>query len=583
MQACDKRYLETIYSNLDQEKFCYFTIEKQIQNYNDPERTLLTIELKCQGFFLQSGELHPIIEFPNIKIPDIQSFTSGEIDYITQRLETERNDILIARYAHILFLRTKNRTYALRALLSYHNIANNYYEQLLAEKKNIYDFTEIIHVYLKLATSIKYKIDETKSYILDWYAKKNHHLFYYLRFLEIILDSSAFKRVDLMGFTERAVDTWQNNRNYQHDERYMEMCIRLAKKEGYDTKIIYRHLAEIKLEMAEKEKDRDESNVILSECLYEASNYYKLAGEKELSEKYLKKFEDSRSKIKFQVISHEMSRKNMETLKEVYKNIARSYVSHKSNNIFIALTFDKRLLPDLNKIEPQEPFLSSIRTSYYDLNMNVRVLSEFENKRHQKFGHYKMGLEITLVLLFEELRKQMKDNNRDLLKEGLEFFEATWLNETFQRRFSEEIIEYKWLESLKPAIEILLNATIQDDKYQLDPTEQMAFDQLAIKFEGILRDICQIAQIVTTKVNNKETIQMDINDLLQSKALEDIFEETDLHLWQYAFTRAGYNIRNDVAHSFLRPPHYTVRKANLLLLCYIKIARYGTLLSKQED
>src|SRR5690606_4352102 len=98
-----------------------------------------------------------------------QSFTSEEIDYIIERLETECNDILIARYAHILFLVTKNRIYALRALLSYNNIANNYYEQLLAEKKNIYDFTEIIHVYLKLATSIKHEIDKTKNYIIDWY------------------------------------------------------------------------------------------------------------------------------------------------------------------------------------------------------------------------------------------------------------------------------------------------------------------------------------------------------------------------------------------------------------------------------
>lgn len=576
-------YLDIIHSDLTEDKFCYFALEEQLSNYQEPEQSLLAIELKCQGLFLQSGELKPIMEFPNLKITDIQSFTSEEIDYIIERLAIEYNNILIARYAHILFLITKNRTYALRALDSYKNIANKYYQQLLAEKKNIYDFTEIIHAYLTLATSIKHEIDETRNYILNWYNKKNHHLFYYLRFLEIILDSPVFKRRDLIGFTEQALHTWQNTRSYQHDERYMEMCIRLAKKEGYDIKIIYKHLAEIKLEIAEKEKDRDESNLILSECLFETSNYYKLAGDRELSDKYLKKFEDCRSEIKFQVISHEMSQENIQTLKEVYRVIAKSYLSHKSNNIFIALTFDRRLLPDLNEIQPEEHFLSSITTSRYDLNMNVKVLSEFENKRNQKFGHYKMGLELTLVLLFEELRKQMKDNNRDLLKEGLEFFEATWLNETFQQRFSDEIIEYKWLESIKPAIEILLHATIQDNKYQLDPTEQMAFDQLAIKFEGILRDICQLAQLVTTKVYNKETVQMDINDLLQTKALEEIFEEPDLHLWQYAFTRSGYNIRNDVAHSFLRPPHYTVRKANLLLLCYIKIARYGELLSKQEN
>lgn len=574
-------YLDILNANLSDDLFCYTSIEKQLVNCKDFERPLLEIELKCQGFFLQKGELEPIMQFGEVKISDIKSFTEEELSYIKKRLEIEDRDILRARYAHVLFDTTKNRNYAIEAIEAYKNIAEAYYLLLLEEKKNIFDVTEVIHAYLNFATAIKYDIEVIKAGIIAWYKREGHHLFYYLRLLDIILKSPLFKRNDLTGYTALALEDLAKNRSYSHDEDYLKLCLTLAKKEGVNLKPIYIHLANIHLETADREKDRDEYNVILSDCLFKASHYFKLAGESDLSNKYLLEFEKNKAHIKFHAISSELSQRDIDMLQTAYKKIASSYLRDK-RSVFIPMAFDKKILPNIGEIHVSDSLALLFNTAQYDLNMNLKVLSDFEKKRNKIFASYKIALEMTLVMLHEELRIQMKENNRNIVEEGLTYFEATWINETFSQKFSDEVIEYKWLDSLQPAIKILLEASTEDKKNYLSAIEQMAFDQLAIKFEGILRDICQIAGIVTTKVYNKETVQMDINDLLQDEHLKNIFEETDLHLWQYTFTRAGYNIRNDVAHSFLRPPHYTIRKANLLILCYVKITKYGELLDSKQ-
>jgi hypothetical protein len=105
--------------------------------------------------------------------------------------------------------------------------------------------------------------------------------------------------------------------------------------------------------------------------------------------------------------------------------------------------------------------------------------------------------------------------------------------------------------------------------------QQMAFDQLAVKFEGLLRDLCEVGNITVTKIIKDQIVAMDVNDLLQSAKLNSKFDKIDLDFWRYAFTGSGYNIRNNVAHAFYRDSDYTMALANILVMAYIRIAKYG--------
>ncbi|MDB5012886.1 MAG: hypothetical protein JWQ25_1088 [Daejeonella sp.] len=56
----------------------------------------------------------------------------------------------------------------------------------------------------------------------------------------------------------------------------------------------------------------------------------------------------------------------------------------------------------------------------------------------------------------------------------------------------------------------------------------MAFDQLTIKFEGLLRDLCDMAGLTIIKVREDQTLNKDVNHLLQCSELATKFQKEDL-------------------------------------------------------
>ncbi len=573
-------YLNLIYQNLEHPDYLYFTLEKYLKDYEGESKSGLVTEWKSAGFMFRKGHLSPVIEIGARKFTDINSLCESDLSYIRHRLQNETHTYLIARYSHILYQKTKNNSYAKQAIKAYHALAKEYHEKLASGEKNVHDFVDVVEAYLQISTAVKEHPDLCKNQIIEWYQSPNQHLFYYTRMIEVIVESTLFKRQDLIAFTTNAINIWQQIQVRSHDEDHLEICLKLAKKEGADVKAIYRLMAELQLSIAKEEEHRDESGLIEADCLFKASSYYKSAGDKKRSNEVLRKLALHKEKIKFDVVSHEMPAEDVDTLKQCHAEIVASYLST-NGSAFIPLAFDDRILPQGIDENHELDFLTSVSTSHYDVNLNVQVLSPFESMRRDGYVAFQHQMEITLVMVFEELTKQMEKSNRDLLKEGLEYFESTWFNQDFKSIKDDDVKAYNWLQSIRPAIEILIKANLAEQDRLLDATEQMAFDQLAVKFEGMLRDICQVAGLTTTKVYESQTLQMDINDLLQNRELETIFDKKHLELWQFTFTRAGYNIRNNVAHAFYRPHHYQLRLSNLLILCYVKLARYGELLTRK--
>lgn len=216
------------------------------------------------------------------------------------------------------------------------------------------------------------------------------------------------------------------------------------------------------------------------------------------------------------------------------------------------------------------------RVSSFDINTNTHILNEYDKKKQKVFLYYQIGLELTLPLLFNELIKETKMQQRDFIQEGLIYFEGSWFQIELQKATTSDFsIVYKWMPILKPALNLLLQSATLNGNELLTSEQQMAFDQLAVKFEGLLRDLCQLANITITKAVENQTLMLDINELLKSNELVGVFEDKDIELWQYAFTSCGYNIRNNVAHAFYRPTNYTINLSNILLTTYIRLAKYS--------
>ena len=87
--------------------------------------------------------------------------------------------------------------------------------------------------------------------------------------------------------------------------------------------------------------------------------------------------------------------------------------------------------------------------------------------------------------------------------------------------------------------------------------------------------------IVKVKDGNTEFVTLEV--LLKTKALKSIFTKEDLLLFSQTYTKAGYNIRNDVAHGLLLPQEYTAAKALLVFVSVLRLAKWTYVYNQQGD
>lgn len=578
-----KSYLNAICKVADRPEYAYFDLIKLDLQLSPEQAACFQTEIKCFGFMLNDGNLAPVMIFGDHKTTDINKLSAQEILYLKERVGEETNPYLIARYSHMLYMLEKNNFYAQMAADAYLVLAKDYLSKLYTEDRHIIGFMELVAAYCGLCSATKYNIEACKQQIRDWLEISGHHLFYYERLLELIAGSKLFKRVDVIDYTDKAISWFHDYRDDSHSESYLEVCLLIAKKEGSPLKPIYELMGQTQLDLIE-DSTHDTSGIIKADRLGTASKFYKLAGDKKRSDELLRELNAHKNTLQLDVISHTMKAEDVATIVECNQTIAEYHLKQHEKTVFYPVALDRRIVPKADhSLSDENDFLRAITTSYCDINLNSHKLSQFELNRREYFQGFQMEIESCLPIYFRELIKKMEEQQRDFLAEGLHYFKHTWFSRELQNGYADDPQIYTWMPMLRPSFEILISANKKDRTGYLDFQEQMAFDQLAVKFEGLLRDLCSCAGITTTKTYEDRIVAKDINELLQSEELKPVFNEEDMRLWQFAFTGSGYNIRNNVAHAFYRPKDYTIALSNILLLAYIKLAKYGNLIKVQSD
>jgi hypothetical protein len=462
------------------------------------------------------------------------------------------------------------------------HLEQEYFSQIATGSKCILDFINILAAGHHLVLLTKYPVDTKKQDLIGWLNKEDQDLFYYQCIAELIANSKLFKRNDVKGMTFMMLNLLSNHFNEEiYKEDYLKVCLLMAKKEGLNLNFLYEMLAESELKFAEK--GNDDSGIVTANCYLRAALYYKKAANNKKSNQVLKMLDGHKQYIKLGLFTHQSKGKKIQDAFNSLRVEAKRIVDLKVYGPFVELGISPYILTtsDRHPENREIDFLDGIATSAYDININVKVLTPYENKMRQTFMTMTMHYEYFTLFLIYEIKKLMAEKDRDFVAEGLQYFNATWLKEELQQTIlSEKPVGYNWLASLKPALSSLMALPLELN-IQLTTEQQMAFDQLAIKFEGVLRDLCNLAYLTTTKVREERILAQDINELLQNKELEGVFKKDDMELWLFTFTNCGHNIRNNVAHAFYRPKDYTGQKAHLLLLCYIRIAAYGQILDKK--
>lgn len=568
-----ENYLEFVYAELMNPDYAAINLRDKLKGCSEDTKFFINIEIKCFELRLDDGDLEPVFLAGDFKQTDIDLLTPEEIQYIKERLGSEDNMFLRARYAHILFKKTRDNRYALQAIPAYHGLASEYFKLLPTKEKNIIDFFDMVEAYGTISTIVKYEVEECRNQITKWYEKPYQHAFYYQCFLKFITQSKLFKPIHLKGFTEKALNYIPQVNDCYDVEDLLEACLALARKELANQQPVYLLMAENQIKLSNGE-NQDAAGLIKADCYLKASECYKKAKALDKANEVLRLLQEHKKNIKLTSI---LVRSEISRTDDAITNIAEYMLNSQPKTVFIALAIDQRLLPDISTFKPDRDgaFLNGIRVSSFDINGNTQVLSDFEKKRRDIFMDVQFRIELLIPFIIKELVKQMEKLDRGFVAEGLDYFSHTWFQNELAKTALSDKLTYRWMTTLQPALQILLNINRERKENLLTPEEQMAFDQLAIKFEGLLRDLCEMAGLTTIKVREEQTVNKDINDLLQSTELQDKFQKKDLDFWLYTFTGCGYNIRNNVAHAFYRDHDYTVTLSNILLVSYVRLAKYN--------
>ena len=105
--------------------------------------------------------------------------------------------------------------------------------------------------------------------------------------------------------------------------------------------------------------------------------------------------------------------------------------------------------------------------------------------------------------------------------------------------------------------------------------------------EGILRTFAQLNGINTTKIENEkikgssdiQTREVFIHELLSESYPEfkAFFSDNEYKFFKTIYLKDGYDIRNNIAHSFYKLKDYTIDKLLLIILSIMRISKYNVL------
>ena len=158
----------------------------------------------------------------------------------------------------------------------------------------------------------------------------------------------------------------------------------------------------------------------------------------------------------------------------------------------------------------------------------------------------------------------------------LEYLNCTWYAGTLSEfTVAEEPEKFTWIDLIQPGLVGIFNqfeSKLHDKKYQENYI--LCIDSLATKIEGIIRDLARLNGFTVTKIKDKETSEVNLEDMLGDEKIRNFFSSEDRMLFRYTLTRRGWNIRNNIAHAFYRPSDYSPEKAILLFLCIFRLSRY---------
>ncbi len=606
--------IESLYKHLENNAFEYRYLVSMAELFqalrdnkheegNSDEAEKAQIELDALEFTTRDGELLPKLSGTNdkgeeVNYPDISSFKEKAFTHLIRRTEETLNPRLKSRYSHILWKsKKKDIRYAKVAVDSYlssikifedkdkEKPADNYGLELLAVIKNGFF----------IGCPIRYRVNDIKSEIVRLIKEFNNESrsrgVLVNELINLMLDSKkVFSKEDFIGLDrvcDRTYRLREKESNYDRAVGFLELGERIDRKLGKKSMKWRRKIASLHERMFLAAEKRSDFSALF---FYQSAldNYRILRDDKKIAAME-RRYKELKSSLPYKEFKQETDLSK--TIKRS-QELAEKIISGQKEKLIPFLMLEKRLLPTYkgmerwaNRNEKEVSIIDFIPEVVMDPRGHpAKHYDEKEEKKEYRIlQNYGLDLWYNKIFLIREIFIRAIRERALTKKAMLEFLERnTWLGKNISKKVPQgEIVVYNWLNMIAPAINDYFNNVdmkLLSQNYR--PNFVLSIDSLAMKIEGLLRDICELSNIPTShhrkdKKGRSISSEKDLGWLLNEKIIKEMFDEDDLLFLKYLLVeQAGLNIRHKVAHSLMAFQEYRFDTINLLILALLRLGKY---------
>lgn len=554
------------------------------------------LEIDIQQFFLSDNKLNPTLTGTTnngeyYEYPSIKEWTDDDFNYLISRQDTTNNPYLKAKYSHILWLSPKKHLkYAYEALNQYVSIINVQNFQVWGnnEINDVWDLKKNLTnaFYLAVSTHKGVEVDRIKQIIIQIvqnFRFESSNVFLNINLIQFMLNNSkAFPSITFKGLDDICFEyAMQQTSQYTRIDILKiadKVAIRQAKKTfrfKEQIAIAYEELCYLR---------EDETKFVSIKFCLEAINYFKKIKDLTKVQELQSRYKYLKQNMKFARIEQECD--ITDTIKGI-KDITETILNKSPEDILLTLMYSPNIIPSYDLLYEHASHVENNSFGHSIHDDFGHVSAYYSNK--EEIIHFSINQEFTFSLELYSMQII-----RDVIIGGvaqnkltpfsvLNFLKKTWIGEDITITYKQDIKnKYNWLHAIAPGINDFFSQLVF---FNLDhrniPNFILAIDSLTLKFEGIIRDICELRGVNTffeIEDGKKRTIvkEKDINALLREDVIKEILSKDDLLLLQFLLIdKSGWNLRNKVAHSLIKSRNeYDIQYILLLFVGILRISKY---------
>lgn len=579
--------IEHIYAYIEEDRFLNSTkrfaiineIDHYIQNENNLSKELLfkfkvEMEVLYLQFDLQNNEFKSIADK---NIPNSDELLS----YLNARIQMVKNPIYRFKYYYLFYLfDSSDRKVINQGIQSYFDFVQLLFSQNdLKDKGQIHQLNNKILGLLFISKQYHYLLQESICLIGNYIDKLQlRSSLEVLKYIVFEVKNYRAEKELMYNSLSEVYTLIQNTEELKTKEQCLEL-LRIIYKRLYnkENEEFNNSLGEFNLLTV----DKVELGLQKAHFLDKALGYFSNAKNDTMREVVLLEIQKNKKNIKFGYISNRelLSPQISDWLNHMELQIL-DFLNKSADYAYNFLQTEKSCLFPLEKLEKDYKLSSNLGLStlfpntFYDINYNIDNRGNKSIFNSAQFYLDNISYRIIKYIFY----KGVLDNVLNA-KTFIEYMKNNcWFGDIHKEHLSNVIFSNKqWVELLTPPVLLFFDTfknQVEGNAYNHN-NYILVIDSIGLKFEGILREFVRLNGSHGLSVKEESIKEnISIEGLLKHDKIVNVIDTRDQYLFEFVFTKKGYDVRNNIAHSFYNCNDYTEQLSMMLLICILRIGNY---------